>query len=69
MRTRIIGLAAAALILSSLLFAPKSASSDYSHFVYLPLIVAPRQNPLHQGEATYGVGGTNVFRGKLTPTN
>ena len=23
----------------------------------------------HQGEATYGVGGTNIFRGKMVPSN
>jgi len=52
-RPRTIGLAITTLILMSLPFTPKPASSDDSHFVYLPLITAPRQNPLRQGEATY----------------
>ena len=53
MRPRIFGLVAATLVLLSLLFTPKPAASDDSHFVYLPLITAARLNPLHQGEATY----------------
>ena len=53
MRPRTIGLVAATLILWGLLFTSRPASSDDSHFVYLPLIATPRLNPLHQGEATY----------------
>jgi expansin len=53
MRPRIIGLVAATLILLGLLFTPMPASSDDSHFVFLPLIAMTRLNPLHQGQATY----------------